>query len=452
MRRRWVVVFAAGAVALLGTGCTRATPTTTTPVPSTTPVSTAAVVPVAGGPAGSWGRAIEVPGLAALDKGGKGDVASVSCGSAGNCAAGGYYTRHGRYQGFVVSEANGRWGRAIEVPGLGALNADGSAEVNSVSCGSAGNCAAGGSYQDQHRHTQGFVASETNGRWGRAIEVPGLGALNTGAFVAEGAEVTSVSCASAGNCAAGGYYSTRPVRDRVRRQAFVASEQNGRWGMAIEVPGIAALNAGHYAEVFSVSCGSEGNCAAGGNAASSAPNINGGGDQQGFVVSESNGAWGQAIEVPGLAALNTNGDAGVLSVSCASPANCTAGGNYNYIYNHSYGKGYVVSEKNGTWSHAINVRGLQAVHAGQYTDVKSVSCASPGNCAAGGWYGDSEFQGLVVSENNGAWGRAINVPGLEALNKDGYASVNSVSCAPAGNCVAGGSYMDSHGHFQGFVT
>jgi hypothetical protein len=76
-------------------------------------------------------------------------------------APSGWYTSHGRYQGFVVSEANGRrWGRAIEVPGLGALNADGSAEVNSVSCGSAGDCAAGGSYLDQHRGSQGFVVSE----------------------------------------------------------------------------------------------------------------------------------------------------------------------------------------------------------------------------------------------------------------------------------------------------
>ncbi len=186
MRRCRVAVFAAGAVALLGAGCAQATPATTTPMPRTTPVSTAAAaVPAAGGPVRSWGRAIEVPGLAALNKGGKGDVVSVSCGSAGNCAAGGYYTRHGRYQGFVVSEKNGRWGRAIEVPGLGALNAGafsgGGAEVNSVSCGSAGNCAAVGSYLDQHRHSQGFVVSETNGRWGRAIEVPGLGALDTAA-------------------------------------------------------------------------------------------------------------------------------------------------------------------------------------------------------------------------------------------------------------------------------
>src|SRR5260370_740342 len=243
MRRRQVLVVAAGAVALLGAGCAQATPATTTPMPSTTPLSTAAAAfPAAGAPAGSWGRAIEVPGLAALDKVGGAVVVSVSCGSAGNCAAGGGYLNHRRYLGVVVSEANGRWGRAIEVAGVGPLT--------------------------------------------------------KGAYVAEGAQVSSVSCASTGNCAAGGYYSIPVAGDRVHRQAFVASEQNGRWGMAIEVPGIAALNAGHYAEVFSVSCGSEGNCAAGGNAASSAPNINRGGHQQGFAASERNGAPGQASAVP----------------------------------------------------------------------------------------------------------------------------------------------------------
>src|SRR5258708_35345428 len=90
MRRRQVLVVAAGAVALLGTGCAQATPATTTPMPSTTPLSTAAAAfPAAGAPAGSWGRAIEVPGLAALDKVGGAVVVSVSCGSAGNCAGGG---------------------------------------------------------------------------------------------------------------------------------------------------------------------------------------------------------------------------------------------------------------------------------------------------------------------------------------------------------------------------
>ena len=186
MRRRGVVVIVAGAAVLLGTGCAQA---------------------AAARAAGSWGRAIAMPGLGPLNKGGNADVSSVSCASPGNCSAGGYYTDGGGHQqGFVVSEQNGRWGKAIEVPGLGALNKGRNAQVLSVSCASPGNCAAGGYYGNrsrfQCRHGRGFVVSERNGGWGKAIEVPGLAALNKyGQAVA-----WSVSCASAGSCAAGGSY------------------------------------------------------------------------------------------------------------------------------------------------------------------------------------------------------------------------------------------------------
>jgi hypothetical protein len=40
----------------------------------------------------------------------------------------------------------------------------------------------------------------------------------------------------------------------------------------------------------------------------------------------------------------------------------------------------------------------------------------------------------------GSWGTAIEVPGLAALNKGQRGAVSSVSCAPPGNCVAGGDY------------
>jgi len=111
------------------------------------------------GPAGSWGRAIAVPGLAALNTGGLAQVMSVSCASAGNCAAGGYYFTRKAGQGFVAVEQHGVWGRAIEVPGLAALYAGGVAEALPVSCASAGNCAAGGYYSETGRHLpfQGFV-------------------------------------------------------------------------------------------------------------------------------------------------------------------------------------------------------------------------------------------------------------------------------------------------------
>jgi hypothetical protein len=156
-----------------------------------------------------------VPGLETLTAGRPASVESVSCGSAGSCAVGGFYrNRPSHNQGFVAVETNGVWGQAIKVPGLGTLNKGRFAEVISVSCASPGNCAAGGRYRDQQLHTQGFVVRQKNGVWGRAFEVSGQGALNKAGH----AQVSSVSCAP-GSCAAGGYYADR---SRPRRfQAFV---------------------------------------------------------------------------------------------------------------------------------------------------------------------------------------------------------------------------------------
>ena len=64
-------------------------------------------------------------------------------------------------QGFVVRERNHRWRTAVEVPGLGGLKKGGNAHVTSVSRASAGNCAAGGYHQVGSSHVQGFVVSRT---------------------------------------------------------------------------------------------------------------------------------------------------------------------------------------------------------------------------------------------------------------------------------------------------
>src|SRR5690349_914852 len=120
------------------------------------------------------------------------------------------------------------------MPGTAALDRGEPAEALSVSCASAGNCSAGGTYIDSSLLGQAFVASEVNGTWHPAREVAGI--LNQGGA----AQVSSVSCASAGNCAAGGFYTDGTISDI--GQAFVASEVNGTWHAAIEVPGTAALN------------------------------------------------------------------------------------------------------------------------------------------------------------------------------------------------------------------
>lgn len=141
------------------------------------------------------GWAEEVPGLATLNTGGNAPVTSVSCWRAGDCAAGGFYTDASqRQQAFVVTQANGPWGTAEEVPGTAALNAGGGAQVLSVSCPPGGGCAAGGYYSDKGGNRHAFVVAETNGPWRDAEEVPGTGKLNVGGL----ARVRSVSCPWAG--------------------------------------------------------------------------------------------------------------------------------------------------------------------------------------------------------------------------------------------------------------
>ncbi len=98
--------------------------------------------------------------------------------------------------------ATSDWGNAIPIPALIGLNTGGNADSNSVSCASAGNCAVTGYYNAGEDGYQGFVVNQTGGTWGNAIAIPALIGLNTGGS----ALGTSVSCASAGNCAVTGFY------------------------------------------------------------------------------------------------------------------------------------------------------------------------------------------------------------------------------------------------------
>ena len=255
---------------------------------------------LAGEVKGTWGAAQEI--AADLNTGGFARVNSVSCASKNNCAAGGSYVGSGQSLPFVAGEVDGTWGAAQEVPGTADVNAGGVAQVSSVSCGSAGDCAAGGLYLNSSFHEQAFVATEVNGTWGAAQQVPGT---------AQFASLNSVSCPSAGACGGGGSSSF---------QAFVTGEANGTWGAAQQVPGTADLNAGRYAMLLSVSCASAGNCSAGGSYSDSSSH------EQAFVATEVNGTWGAAQEI--AADLNAGGVAQVSSVSCGSPGNCGAGGSY----------------------------------------------------------------------------------------------------------------------------
>jgi Bacterial Ig-like domain (group 3) len=429
---------------------------------------------------GSWGNAQAVPGAAALNTDQVADLTSISCTAAGDCSAGGYYTdASDGSQAFVVDETAGVWGTAQAVPGTAALNAGGAARITSVSCASPGNCGAGGYYTDGAGDSHAFVVGETGGSWGTATEVTGVAGL-------EGTRgrsaISSVACPSAGDCAAGGNYTTYLS---AAGGAFTVGELNGTWGAAHLLPGQGALPGGQYTDINAVSCASAGNCAAAGNAGTEAfvadetsgswgalrevPGTAGydddatsvscvlagpctadgfytpssGGLEVPFVVTRTNGTWGKAVPVP---VPSTNATAhGVLAViSCVSAGNCAAGGDYAVfsLFTH---RAFTVTETNGTWGKAQDVPGIGAATIGYgISEVNSVSCVSPGNCAAGGYFNDSSGrQAFVVDETAGVWGTFIQVNGPGAASGDGSPGIASVSCAAPASCGAAGAYYSN---------
>jgi hypothetical protein len=402
---------------------------------------------------GTWGSAENVPGLLTLNTLARADINSVSCPAAGDCGAGGFYDQHGGAGGraFVVSAVNGTWGTAQQVSGLPALNTAGYSEddsVTSVSCASPGNCGAGGFY--------GMVDDSNFLEYTQAFVVSEVNGIwgtaqevpGTAALnTGDAAQVTSVSCTSAGNCAAGGFYTGSSG------VAFVVDETSGTWGTAQEVPG---TTTSEYSQIRSVSCTSPGDCGAVGDI------VPGGGVGGGtMVVNETAGTWGTAEEVPGSAKLSTNGN-GSTSVSCASAGNCSAVGWYDPDPDGSEAlddQAFVVDETDGTWGTEQEVPGTSALNVGGAAEASSVSCASPGSCSLGGYYsssvnlGGTDYQqAFVADETDGAWDKAAEVPGTATLNARGWAQITSVSCPSAGNCSAGGLYTDADFNRQAFVV
>jgi len=381
-----------------------------------------------------WGQLLQVHGLPSHNLTFGSDIFSVSCASAGNCSAGGSYALDAkRNQAFVVNETNGKWGAAQEVPGFTSRDAGENTEVYAVSCPTSGNCSAGGSYSLGPNDTLVFVVSETNGVWGRAIEVPGSAVLDRGG----GGFITSISCASAGNCSAGGILQAADVS--LDSGAFVVNETNGKWGQAQELTGPPTFNKG-AAGVDSISCPTISNCSAAGSfkvgphGASS------------FVVRETNGVWGRIQVVPGLNALNVGVDSELRSISCAASGDCTVVG--QYAEKSGYTQAFIASESGGVWGNAFKVPGLSHLNGRSLSSLVTVSCESGNNCSAGGFYQTSGNQvAFIVNEVNGTWDKFITIAGLRALDHGHTSYVQTISCSSPGNCGASGDYGYTSGAF-----
>lgn len=346
---------------------------------------------------------------------------AVSCASPGNCAAGGSAPGpSGVYSAFVISQVKGKWGPVTSLVGTANAAATDITATTAISCSAPGRCTAGGQYTDDAGLVQGWVSDEqANGTWTPRLRTAAN--LNAGKGT-----VTAVSCASPGNCAVVGQYTDASSVTR----AFTADERGGVWFAAHPVPG--PLTAG-TAALSSVSCDAPGDCVAGGYYKAAAGN-------EAFVVREKNFTWGAATELAGTGALNKGGDARVTSVSCRAPANCSAGGHYTDAGHHQ--QAFVAAQHAGLWAKAVEVPGLASRNAGGMAEVTSLSCASAGNCAAGGYYSPkaNARDAFVASERNGSW-QGAQLPRGAAAPSGLDTRVLSVSCPAVSYCGAIGLYL-----------
>ncbi len=170
------------------------------------------------GPGGTWGQALAVPGVSSLGTGGTvaddGYATAISCTSPGECTAvGSYHTAATVTWPLVVSQSGGAWGQAEALPGIAALSSGLGGKLTEISCASAGNCSATGTYDGPDSTSFAFLADEVDGTWGTVQPVPDAASLGTQSTV-----VNAISCPSAGNCAAvGTVYATPFVLDEVDR-------------------------------------------------------------------------------------------------------------------------------------------------------------------------------------------------------------------------------------------
>lgn len=126
---------------------------------------------------------------------------SVACTGPGSCVVvGGYADAKGAAVPMVAIETSRHWGpaRPLIAPADAAQGSYQLAALQSVACTSVGDCAAVGSYANTKHVDRPMVVTETDGKWGRArtVRLPASASTPRGELPTG---LSSLTCTSPGN-------------------------------------------------------------------------------------------------------------------------------------------------------------------------------------------------------------------------------------------------------------
>ena len=360
---------------------------------------------------------------------------ATACTGAGFCVAGGDYQNPGKpVEPVVATQSHGRWFQEVRL--LLPLNAAAQpyAEVNGIACLSRGNCVAVGAYEYGRSNSfQAFIATETDGVWGRAFapRLPG-NSLNPAS-----AQLDAVSCANGFCEAVGGY---RDSSGNVQTMAL-AKPEGSYWRPAAEVasPPGAAVNPDAF--MTGISCTGPGSCVAVGNYSVSSSRF----AAMGAV--ESRGAWQRATEIAAPRNAVPSTFTAMSSISCTATGPCLGVGEYAISATQS--RAMSVTESNGRFALATEI---PAVPPGSSpspsTYLLGVSCASANVCRAvgGGRNTAGHSVAMYMTLWHGRWRAQFLAPPAQAgTGTHELSALYSVSCTARDECTAVGYYHDATG-------
>ncbi|HUN37406.1 MAG TPA: hypothetical protein VMU95_35870 [Trebonia sp.] len=251
-----------------------------------------------------------------------------------------------------------------------------------------------------------FVAEERNGVWQPSRALTGLAAQ----FATTHDGIQSLSCSSQGACAAVGEYGTRSSRG-----VFVVTERDGHWGTAIPVPGLARLGTNAAVQANGLACWTAGNCLLAGTYGPAATTGSDGGHV--FWASEVSGAWGPAVSLADPPGLGTGVSASVTGVACSHDGGCVIAADYTDAAHQDH---EVLSTVTGG-------KLATSTELGQAM-ISAVSCPSAGACVAAGI--DSGHAQAVAFASHGRTWSTTQVPGLD--------SPSGLACTGPGTCTMSG--------------
>ena len=404
---------------------------------------------------GSWSLSTEDLGATATT------LNAVDCSDDGGCVVGGQGKISGTPQAVAASVSAGAWSSVSVTPPSGAA----SSSVVSVACFSSGTCTLAESVSGiGGPNPSPYVVPMTSGIFGAPVALP----IPDDVGVSGDTALSTLACPSHGQCVAFGIY----VDSSLQYDLYAQNLTNGVAGVALQI----ASNVPAAPTGLKVICTDQADCL--GLLA---------GNRTTTVLVESAGIWTTATPFPA-------GDE-LVALSCAGPSVCTAVGT-----DQVHHVGITATLTSGTWTVPAPIA-MGNVSALYPTSLDEISCWAPGSCEAVGTVGKDPFYwdqvAMAITETAGVWGLGTlpaawphsyllpSIPSGVACASDGTcvtvgmfhgsaassqlqagtwsaphlpslpigassADFVGVTCPDAGDCVAGGNFVDSFGAEQGF--